>query len=83
MAENTAGHDVKMERPNFEALVLTAAGKLWDGEAPRDGETQRLVVAACGPATLVEAVRKAVAAAKKKKECHGVRLEFSGCASSW
>ena len=67
------GHDVRAGRPSFDALVREAAQGL---EAPR-----RLVVAACGPAALVNAARRAVAAARK--ECRGVRLEFSGSESRW
>ena len=67
------GHDVRAGRPSFDALVRDAAQGL---DAPR-----RLVVAACGPAALVNAARKAVAAARK--ECRGVRIEFAGGDSAW
>ena len=62
-------------RPSFDALVREAAQGLEEA-APR-----RLVVAACGPAALVNAARKAVAAARK--ECRGVRIEFAGGDSAW
>ena len=68
------GHDVRAGRPSFDALVREAAQGL--EAAPR-----RLVVAACGPAALVNAARKAVAAARK--ECRGVRIEFAGGDSAW
>ena len=42
--------------------------------------TGRLVVAACGPPALVEAARKAVAAARKGSDVH---LEFTGTDPRW
>lgn len=65
-------HEVRMGRPDADALVLAAAAGL---------ETQHLVVAVCGPAALVDAARNAVAGARKV--CHGVRIEFSGSNSRW
>ena len=66
------GHQVRVGRPDFNALVRAAAAGL---------ETQRLVVAACGPPKLVEAARKA--AAHAQKELRGVQIEFSGSDSRW
>ena len=67
-----AGHEVRMGRPDADALVLAAAAGL---------ETQQLVVAACGPPALVDAARNAVAGARKV--CHRVRIEFTGSDSRW
>ena len=75
-AAAAVGHHVRSGRPDLVALVRAAAAGL-------DSETQsrRLVVAACGPAVLVEAARKAVVAVRK--EHRGLRLEFSGSDSRW
>lgn len=71
-ATAAASHEVRAGRPDVDALVLAAAAGL---------EAHGLVVAACGPAALVEAAWKAVAAARK--EHHRVRIEFSGSDSRW
>ena len=65
------GHNVRSGRPDLEALVRAAVGN----------ETQRLVVAAVGPASLVAATRKAVASVRKERR--GVRIEFSGADARW
>ena len=62
------------EDSDVDALVLAAAAGL---------QKQCLVVAACGPASLLLAARKSVAAAHKQCHGHGVRLVFSGADSSW
>ena len=67
------GHDVRAGRPDLSGLLREATAGLEN--------KQLVVVAACGPTTMVEAARKAVAAARK--ECRGVRLEFSGSESKW
>jgi len=72
---DSKGHDVRVGRPDLNDLVRAAAKGL------ETAETRRLVVAACGPATLLEAVQKAVAAAQKERR--GVRIEFSGSDSRW
>lgn len=66
-------HDMRVGRPDFDALVRAATAGL--------AGKQRVVVAACGPETMVAAARTAVVAARK--ECRGVRLEFSGSKSTW
>ena len=67
------GHVMRTGRPDVEALVRAAAADA--------GPARRLVVAACGPVTLVAAARKAVVAARK--DSRGVRIEFSGGESWW
>lgn len=69
---NTGGHDVRFGRPDVDALVCDAAAR-------RGASSQRLVVAACGTRELVEAARKAVAAARRQFD----RIEFSGGDSAW
>ena len=59
-------------RPDLEALVRTAATAA--------ASKRRLVVAACGPPALVEATRKAVAAARKGSDVH---IEFTGTDPRW
>ena len=49
--------------------------------AAAQAETRHLAVAACGPAVLVAAAERAVAAARK--ELRGVRLDFSGADPRW
>jgi len=72
-AGDEAGQRVCAGRPDFDALVRAAAAGL---------EAKRLVVAACGPASMVEGARSAVA--KIRAECRGeVRFEFSGGDSRW
>ena len=66
------GHTVRAGRPDLAALVR---------EAAVEAGSRRLVVAACGPETLVSAARKAVAAARR--DHRSVRLEFSGADSRW
>ena len=79
-ASDEAGdHDVRAGRPNLAVLVrMTAAAAAggWRGDP-----AQRLVVAACGPAELVEAARNAVGCVRKEG-CR-VRLRFSGTDSRW
>ena len=73
-------HDVRAGRPNLAVLVRTAAAAAAAGGRRRD-PAQRLVVAACGPAELVEAARNAVGCVRKEG-CR-VRLYFSGTDSRW
>jgi hypothetical protein len=72
-AADEEGHDVRAGRPDLSGLLREATAGLEN--------KQLVVVAACGPTTMVEAARKAVVAARK--ECRGVRLEFSGSESKW
>lgn len=67
-----ACHSMHAGRPDLEALVRAAATAA--------ASTGRLVVAACGPPALVEAARKAVAAARKGSDVH---LEFTGTDPRW
>ena len=76
-ATDASGHRVQSGRPDYLALVRAAAA------GPEAAGAQRLVVAACGPPTLVAAARKAVADARKECLALGVRLEFSGVDSRW
>ena len=71
------GVSVRPGRPDLDSLVRAAAADALDSEPPR-----RLVVAACGPTSLVEAARKAVAAAQREHQC-GVSIDFSGEDSHW
>ena len=70
----TLGHKMRSGRPDLVALVRAAV-------AGRETEAQSVVVMACGPETLVESARKAVAVVRKER--HGACLEFSGGASAW
>ena len=71
---HTQGHEMRTGRPDIDALVRAAV----EAQASQ----QRLVViAACGPAKLVEAAREAVMAARKGSR--GVRVEFCGEISEW
>ena len=80
-AGDAAGdHDVRAGRPNLAVLVRTAAAAAAAGGRRRN-PAQRLVVAACGPAELVEAARNAVGCVRKEG-CR-VRLHFSGTDSRW
>ena len=73
LAEGAAAcHSMHAGRPDLEALVRTAAAVA--------ASTGRLVVAACGPPALVDAARKAVAAARKGSDVH---LEFTGTDPRW
>ena len=70
----TQGHEMRTGRPDVDALVHVAVEAL--------ASQQRLViVAACGPAKLVEAAREAVVAARKGSR--GVSVEFYGEISEW
>ena len=70
---DAGGHDVRPGRPDVHALVRAAAVEA--------GAQQHVVIAACGPASLVAAARNAVAACRK--EVRGVRLEFAGSGARW
>jgi hypothetical protein len=71
---HTHGHEMRSGRPDVDALVRETVGAL--------ASQQRLVVvAACGPAKLVEAAREAVVAARKGSR--GVSVEFCGEISEW
>jgi len=65
-------HDLELDRPNLEAIVQEAVTSLKD---------QNLVVAVCGPMTLVDRTEKAVILTRK--ECPSVDIEFCGSSSSW
>jgi hypothetical protein len=73
-------HHFRQGRPDLIDLVRKEAS------AP---DLKRLVVAACGPARLVEAARKAAAAASKEMSKSGgtrsgaVKIVFSGSDSEW
>ena len=66
------GHRLLDGRPCVESLLHSVVEGL---------ETQYLVVAACGPGTLMEAVRCAVVTAKK--EHPSIRFEFRGSSPHW
>ena len=90
-ADGEAGdHDVRAGRPDLAALVRTAAAAaaaaVAGGTAAPDpgwqrNASRRLVVAACGPAELVEAARNAVESVRK--EGGHLELRFSGTDSRW
>jgi len=67
---------VRTGRPDLVAVVCSRAK-----DVAQTGVEKQLVVAACGPARLVEAARAAAAIASK--ECPDVRVEFSGSDSRW
>ena len=69
---NDRGHQLMSGRPNVHALLRSALEGLG---------TQCLVVAACGPAELVETVRQTVVIAKQENSC--TRLEFCGSSPRW
>lgn len=71
-AQGHPTHTVHVGRPSLDLLVRAAAAQ---------AETRHLAVAACGPAVLVAAAERAVAAARK--ELRGVRLDFSGTDPRW
>ena len=71
-AQGHPTHTVHVGRPSLDLLVRAAAAQ---------AETRHLAVAACGPAVLVAAAERAVAAARK--ELRGVRLDFSGADPRW
>jgi NAD(P)H-flavin reductase len=75
--ESRLKRSVRPGRPDLDALLRTAAA------AAAQSQAIRLVVAACGPPALVEAARRAVAAARKGKQISGVRLEFTGTDPRW
>ena len=74
-ALQTGGHhDVQAGRPKVEALVNEAVARA----------RQRLVVAACGPALLVQAAQESAAAAQTHNgNPRGVEVEFSGSDPRW
>ena len=69
-------HDVRTWRPDVTKLIREAVTETAECDA-----AQRLVVAACGPAELTEAVRNAVG--NIRKEGCRVALCFSGTDSRW
>ena len=83
-ARDYYGHDVRVGRPNIEALVRAAVAGMRLEPSLTVGN-RRLVVAACGPAEMMEATREAVA------DCHSsdkhcikrVRVEYSGADWRW
>jgi len=66
------GHRLLVGRPCIDSFLRSVVEAL---------ETRHLVVAACGPGALNEAVRCAVVAAKK--EHPSVRFEFRGSDPHW
>ena len=64
--EEVVVHDVRTGRPDLDRLI-------------REGSGGRLVVAACGPSGLVQAVRDAVGRVGKS----GASVHFSGSESKW
>ena len=78
-------HGVRAGRPNLAALVRTAAATAATAAAPgrlrQRSASMRLVVAACGPAELVEAARNAVGAVRAEG-CR-VGICFSGTDTNW
>lgn len=76
-------HDVRVGRPNIEALVKAAVAGMKQERPPTTGQRRRLVVAACGPSEMVETARKAVADCRRSCRCEHVRVEFSGAEWQW
>ena len=72
-------HDVRMGRPDVGVLVHDAAAEI----KTREGDKARLVVAVCGPTTMVNAAQNAVIAAQKASNCGSVCLDFSGIDWYW
>lgn len=66
-------HHVQIGRPDFNALVHEAAAPL----QTREGIRAQLVVAACGPTTLVKAAENAVMTVKGAIDSEHVRVQFS------
>ena len=83
-ARDCHGHDVRVGRPNIEALVRAAVAGMRQEPSPTTGQL-RLVVAACGPSEMVETTREAVADCNRSyKHCiKRVQVEFSGAAWRW
>ena len=76
-------HDVRVGRPNIEALVRAAVAGMRQEPSPTTGQ-RRLVVAACGPSEMVKTTREAVADCRRSYEhCRRVRIEFSGAEWRW
>ena len=66
-------HNLQIGRPDFNALVHEAAAPL----QTREGIRAHLVVAACGPTTLVKAAKNAVMTVKGAIDSEHVRVQFS------
>ena len=66
-------HHVQIGRPDFNALVHEAAAPL----QTREGIRAHLVVAACGPTTLVKVAENAVMTVKGAIDSEHVRVQFS------
>jgi len=66
-------HNVQIGRPDVDALMRAAAASL----QAREGIRADLVVAACGPTTLVEAVKNAVMTVKGVADYMHVNVQFS------
>ena len=75
-------HDVRVGRPNIEALVRAAHAGIQQQELPTIGQ-RRLVVVACGPSEMVKTARKAVVEVRAACHCKRVRVEFSGADWRW
>ena len=83
-ARDHYGHDVRVGRPNIEALVRAAVAGMRQEPSLTVGN-RRLVVAACGPWEMMEATREAVADCNNsdKHRIKRVRVEFSGADWRW
>ena len=66
-------HNVQIGRPDVDALMRAAAASL----QAREGIRADLVVAACGPKTLVEETKKAVMTVKGVADYMHVNVRFS------
>ena len=66
-------HNVQIGRPDVDELVRAAAAAL----QAREGIRADLVVAACGPKTLVEATKNAVVTVKGVADYMHVNVRFS------
>ena len=83
-ARDYYGHDVRVGRPNIEALVRAAVAGMRQEPSLTVGN-RRLVVAACGPSEMMEATQEAVANchSSDKHRIKRVRVEYSGADWRW
>ena len=78
---NTLSNTVSIKFPHYPPFDISLRFANFKSPGRRRDPAQRLVVAACGPAELVEAARNAVGCVRKEG-CR-VRLYFSGTDSRW
>ena len=78
-----SSHDMQVGRPDLAALIRSAAAAVVTTSRRRGTAPPRLVVAACGPAELVEASQRAVAAVHSEEDCGVPDVCFSGTNSRW